>query len=132
MDECTSAVSTDVEGLMYQHAKELGITLITISHKPSLLKYHDYLLKLGTTPTDSEAQNGWELSKIGSEAEKLGTSRERGGGAQKSVWLRSTNGKIACIRSQSNWLSKNNAVLPLFMSSPPKIFSNLISDLSIN
>ncbi|KAA1065024.1 hypothetical protein PGT21_021859 [Puccinia graminis f. sp. tritici] len=73
MDECTSAVSTDVEGLMYQHAKELGITLITISHKPSLLKYHDYLLKLGTTPTDSEAQNSWELSKIGSEAEKLGT-----------------------------------------------------------
>ncbi|WAQ91065.1 hypothetical protein PtA15_13A466 [Puccinia triticina] len=71
MDECTSAVSTDVEGLMYQHAKELGITLITISHKPSLLKYHDYLLKLGISTSDG--QNGWEVSKIGSEAEKLGT-----------------------------------------------------------
>ncbi|KAH9453248.1 hypothetical protein MJO28_013424 [Puccinia striiformis f. sp. tritici] len=71
MDECTSAVSTDVEGLMYQHAKELGITLITISHKPSLLKYHDYLLKLGIT--NDQGQAGWELSKIGSEAEKLGT-----------------------------------------------------------
>ncbi|MBW0521709.1 hypothetical protein O181_061424 [Austropuccinia psidii MF-1] len=68
MDECTSAVSTDVEGLMYQHAKELGITLVTISHKPSLLKYHDFLLALTSTN-----QNGWELSRIGSEAEKLGT-----------------------------------------------------------
>lgn len=31
LDECTSAVSSDVEGLMYEHAKSMGVTLVTIS-----------------------------------------------------------------------------------------------------
>lgn len=45
LDECTSAVSVDVEGLLYTHMKEQGITLITVSHRDTLWKYHEYLLK---------------------------------------------------------------------------------------
>ena len=45
LDECTSAMSMDVEAELYMKAKELGITLFTVSHRSSLFKYHEYMLK---------------------------------------------------------------------------------------
>jgi ABC-type uncharacterized transport system fused permease/ATPase subunit len=45
LDECTSAVSIDVEEHLYDYMKSIGITLITISHRETVWKYHDYILK---------------------------------------------------------------------------------------
>eukprot|EP01095_Lingulamoeba_sp_RSL-Kostka_P001850 TRINITY_DN1264_c2_g5_i1.p1 TRINITY_DN1264_c2_g5~~TRINITY_DN1264_c2_g5_i1.p1 ORF type:complete len:676 (-),score=243.24 TRINITY_DN1264_c2_g5_i1:186-2213(-) len=44
LDECTSAVSVDVEGFMYDHCRKLGITLFTVSHRASLWVHHEYVL----------------------------------------------------------------------------------------
>lgn len=46
LDECTSAVSVDVEGSMYSYCREVGITLLTVSHRKSLWKHHEFVLHL--------------------------------------------------------------------------------------
>ena len=45
LDECTSAVSIKDEEILYTKSKDLGISLITISHRPTLLKFHDFILR---------------------------------------------------------------------------------------
>jgi ATP-binding cassette subfamily D (ALD) long-chain fatty acid import protein len=48
LDECTSSVGMDIERIMYSHSQELGISLITVSHRPSLWKYHNWILQVRT------------------------------------------------------------------------------------
>lgn len=73
LDECTSAVSSDVEGQMYEHAKALGITLITISLRPSLTKYHTHILTLTGDGTGS-----WTFSRIATPRAREGLTEGRG------------------------------------------------------
>ncbi|KAH0422154.1 peroxisomal abc transporter [Colletotrichum camelliae] len=72
VDEGTSAVSQDVEGYLYEMCKEKGITLITISTRASLKKYHTYNLILGM----GERGDEWEFERIGTEREKMQVEKE--------------------------------------------------------
>jgi|EP01043_Picozoa_sp_COSAG02_P023013 ABC-type uncharacterized transport system fused permease/ATPase subunit len=47
LDECTSAVSVDVEETLYKSAIAQGITCITVSQRLSLPEFHSHELKMG-------------------------------------------------------------------------------------
>ncbi|KAF2758726.1 hypothetical protein EJ05DRAFT_362318 [Pseudovirgaria hyperparasitica] len=72
LDEGTSAVSSDVEGLLYERAKAKGITLITISTRASLKRHHTFTLTLGSGPHGDE----WEFQQIGTASEKSSVEKE--------------------------------------------------------
>ncbi|KAI1743373.1 ABC transporter transmembrane region 2-domain-containing protein [Xylaria scruposa] len=118
IDEGTSAVSSDVEGLLYETCKEKGITLITISTRASLKKYHTFNLALGLGDNGDE----WEFERIGTEREKMQVERElqelRERLSQVEQW-RQRREEIEQELAQV-WTEKNDAPLdpPPYVESP--------------
>lgn len=60
LDEATSLVPPDMEGAMMEYAGKLGITLLTVSHRPSLWKYHSMILQY-------DGQGGYVFTKLDAE-----------------------------------------------------------------
>ncbi|XP_063361369.1 ATP-binding cassette sub-family D member 3 [Cydia amplana] len=66
LDECTSAVSVDVEGQMYQYCREMGISLFTVSHRKSLWKHHDHYLQM-------DGRGGYVFEEIDGDTQEFGS-----------------------------------------------------------
>ena len=57
LDEATSAVSEELETVMYSEAGRMGMTLVSVGHRASLRQYHHHLLLIG--------QDGdWRLGRV--------------------------------------------------------------------
>uniref|UniRef100_A0A673MLD3 ATP-binding cassette sub-family D member 3-like n=1 Tax=Sinocyclocheilus rhinocerous TaxID=307959 RepID=A0A673MLD3_9TELE len=66
LDECTSAVSVDVEDYIYSHCRKVGITLFTVSHRKSLWKHHKYYLHM-------DGRGNYEFKPITPETVEFGS-----------------------------------------------------------
>ncbi|KAI8032142.1 ABC transporter D family member 1 [Camellia lanceoleosa] len=54
LDECTSAVTTDMEERFCARVQAMGMSCITISHRPALVAFHDVVLSL-------DGEGGWKV-----------------------------------------------------------------------
>ncbi|KAL1366136.1 hypothetical protein HN51_014016 [Arachis hypogaea] len=54
LDECTSAVTTDMEERFCTKVRAMGTSCITISHRPALVAFHDVVLSL-------DGEGGWSV-----------------------------------------------------------------------
>ncbi|XP_015600113.1 ATP-binding cassette sub-family D member 3 [Cephus cinctus] len=66
LDECTSAVSVDVEDSMYSYCRRANITLFTVSHRRSLWKHHEYYLQM-------DGRGAYEFKPIEPNTEEFGS-----------------------------------------------------------
>jgi ATP-binding cassette subfamily D (ALD) long-chain fatty acid import protein len=57
LDECTSSQDLSTEKTLYETAKSLNITLITVSHRRSLWTYHENILQF-------DGQGGFVFTKL--------------------------------------------------------------------
>ncbi|XP_057496579.1 ABC transporter D family member 1-like isoform X2 [Actinidia eriantha] len=56
LDECTSSVTTDMEERFCARVHAMGMSCITISHRPALVAFHDVVLSL-------DGEGGWNVHK---------------------------------------------------------------------
>lgn len=69
LDEATNAVSTDVEDYLFELLQKKKIAFITLSHRPLLMKYHDFVLEI-------KENAGWKLHDLTSEENLLTIDNE--------------------------------------------------------
>jgi len=103
-DEATSAVSADVEGVLYERCKEWGATLVVISTRVSLKRYCRFSLTLlggGGGGGEEEEESGYEDEGGGGgegeqewSFERIGTEEERGGVEREVGDLKEILGKV--------------------------------------
>ncbi|KAL0581115.1 ATP-binding cassette long-chain fatty acid transporter pxa2 [Marasmius crinis-equi] len=93
LDEATSLVPPDMEGRMMEHATKLGITLLTVSHRPSLWKYHHMILHY-------DGQGGYVFTKLDAE-KRLALQQEKQALETKLLDVPKMKARLAELRASA-------------------------------
>ena len=56
----------DVEGAIYNYCREVGITLLTVTHRKSLWKYHEFVLHM-------DGRGSYDFQKITKKTQEFGS-----------------------------------------------------------
>lgn len=78
LDECTSAVTTDMEARFCAKVRAMGTSCITISHRPALVAFHDVVLSL-------DGEGGWSVHYKTRDSEDLPILMESGTNAVRPL-----------------------------------------------
>eukprot|EP01018_Ginkgo_biloba_P022593 Gb_29022 [translate_table: standard] len=85
LDECTSAVTMDMEERFCAKVRAMGTSCITISHRPALVAFHDTVLSL-------DGEGGWDIHYKRDSASLLKNTDDESGvegiktGRQNDAW----------------------------------------------
>ncbi|PVD26028.1 hypothetical protein C0Q70_13696 [Pomacea canaliculata] len=75
LDEATSQVSEDMETILYQTCADLHITLLSVGHRNSIRRFHDFVLHISN-------DGGWTFQPLSNDHD--GSRPDGGGGGEGS------------------------------------------------
>lgn len=104
LDECTSAVTLEVEKVMYDYATELGISMLTVSHRPSLWKYHQLVLQF-------DGQGNYVFTELDAD-KRLALQEEKQALEQKLLSVPKWEERLASLKSAEEERAKSRPTSP--------------------
>ena len=64
LDEATSACDVNVEEMIYRDIIKQGSTVVSVGHRPTIVKFHTHMLRLNGSASTLENAKGWEFGEI--------------------------------------------------------------------
>ncbi|KAF7834291.1 ABC transporter D family member 1-like [Senna tora] len=115
LDECTSAVTTDMEERFCAKVRAMGTSCITISHRPALVAFHDVVLSL-------DGEGGWTVHYRRDDSSEMGINTMKTSETERQSDAKAVQLAFAMNKKDSAFSnSKAQSYIPKVISSSPSM-----------